>query len=54
VRVTTPDMQIPFSPALEKQLYPSSSTIAAAVHQVTSGGTTPDGALDSPTRFAPR
>jgi pyruvate dehydrogenase E1 component beta subunit len=33
VRVTTPDMQIPFSPALEKQLYPSSAGIAAAVRK---------------------
>nr|WP_229674422.1 transketolase C-terminal domain-containing protein [Nakamurella endophytica] len=30
-RVTTPDTQIPFSPALEKQLYPNRSTIADAV-----------------------
>ena len=30
-RVTTPDMQIPFSPALEKQLYPSRASIAEAV-----------------------
>ena len=30
-RVTTPDTQIPFSPALEKQLYPSSADIATAV-----------------------
>ena len=34
VRVATPDTQIPFSPSLEKQLYPSSSTIAAAVRRV--------------------
>ncbi|MGI3786034.1 MAG: alpha-ketoacid dehydrogenase subunit beta, partial [Janthinobacterium lividum] len=34
VRVTTPDMQIPFSPSLEKQLYPSRTTIAAAVRSV--------------------
>ncbi|MDT0263223.1 alpha-ketoacid dehydrogenase subunit beta [Jatrophihabitans lederbergiae] len=32
-RVTTPDMQIPFSPALEKQLYPNRITIAAAVRK---------------------
>ena len=31
LRVTTPDMQIPFSPALEKQMYPNRLTIAAAV-----------------------
>jgi len=35
VRVTTPDTQIPFSPALEKQLYPSRTTIADAVRKVT-------------------
>jgi len=34
VRVTTPDTQIPFSPALEKQLYPSRATIADAVRRV--------------------
>ena len=34
VRVTTPDTQIPFSPALEKQLYPSRVTIADAVRRV--------------------
>jgi pyruvate/2-oxoglutarate/acetoin dehydrogenase E1 component len=34
VRVATPDTQIPFSPALEKQLYPSSSTIAAGIRRV--------------------
>jgi len=30
-RVTTPDVHIPFSPALEKQLYPSKERIVAAV-----------------------
>jgi pyruvate/2-oxoglutarate/acetoin dehydrogenase E1 component len=35
VRVTTPDTQIPFSPALEKQLYPNRSAIADAVRRVT-------------------
>ena len=30
-RVTTPDMQIPFSPSLEKQMYPSRASIAEAV-----------------------
>jgi pyruvate/2-oxoglutarate/acetoin dehydrogenase E1 component len=35
VRVTTPDTQIPFSPSLEKQLYPNRTTIADAVRQVT-------------------
>jgi len=34
VRVATPDTQIPFSPSLEKQLYPSSSTIAAGIRRV--------------------
>ena len=34
VRVTTPDTQIPFSPALEKQLYPSRAAIADAVNRV--------------------
>lgn len=35
LRVTAPDMQIPFSPVLEKQMYPSRDSIAAAVRQVT-------------------
>ncbi len=34
LRVTTPDTHIPFSPALEKQLYPNASTIADAVRKV--------------------
>ena len=34
VRVTTPDMQIPFSPAIEKQLYPDAEKTVAAVHRV--------------------
>ncbi len=34
VRVTTPDMQIPFSPSLEKQLYPDAAKTIAAVHKV--------------------
>ena len=34
VRVTTPDMQIPFSPALEKQMYPSRITIAEGIRKV--------------------
>ncbi|MYU21253.1 transketolase C-terminal domain-containing protein [Streptomyces sp. SID8352] len=38
VRVTTPDIQIPFSPALEKQLYPSRAGIADAVRRVTGSG----------------
>ena len=40
VRVTTPDTQIPFSPALEKQLYPGRVGIADAVRRVT-GGSSP-------------
>ena len=39
MRVTTPDMQIPFSPALEKQLYPSSAGVAAAVRKVLGAST---------------
>ena len=31
VRVTTPDIQIPFSPALERQLYPSEDKVVAAI-----------------------
>lgn len=31
IRITTPDMQIPFSPALEKQMYPGREGIANAV-----------------------
>jgi len=34
MRVTTPDTQIPFSPAIEKQLYPDAAKTAAAVRQV--------------------
>ena len=34
MRVTTPDTHIPFSPALEKQLYPNALTIADAVRKV--------------------
>ncbi|MFN8546150.1 MAG: transketolase C-terminal domain-containing protein [Candidatus Binatia bacterium] len=37
VRVATPDTQIPFSPVLEKPLYPSAETIAAAVRRVVGG-----------------
>jgi 2-oxoisovalerate dehydrogenase E1 component len=33
LRVTTPDVQIPFSPALERPLYPSAEKIVAAVRQ---------------------
>jgi acetoin:2,6-dichlorophenolindophenol oxidoreductase subunit beta len=35
VRVTTPDTHVPFSPAIEKQLYPNATTIADAVRKVT-------------------
>ncbi len=34
IRVTTPDTQIPFSPALETQLYPDATKTAAAVRRV--------------------
>jgi pyruvate dehydrogenase E1 component beta subunit len=34
VRVTTPDVQIPFSPPLEKPLYPNKAKIAAALRRV--------------------
>lgn len=34
VRITTPDMQIPFSPALEKQMYPERKGIADAVRRL--------------------
>jgi pyruvate dehydrogenase E1 component beta subunit len=34
VRVTAPDMQIPFSPSLERLFYPNRETIAAAVRRV--------------------
>ena len=32
-RVTTPDVQIPFSPALERQLYPNAKKIVTAAHK---------------------
>jgi pyruvate dehydrogenase E1 component beta subunit len=34
IRITTPDVNIPFTPALEKQLYPNKSDIVAAVNQL--------------------
>lgn len=34
IRVTAPDMQIPFSPALEKQMYPNKETIGQAIRKV--------------------
>ena len=33
-RVTTPDVHIPFSPALEKPLYPNKSSIVAAIKKI--------------------
>ena len=33
-RVTTPDVNIPFAPALEKPLYPSAERIAAAARRI--------------------
>jgi acetoin:2,6-dichlorophenolindophenol oxidoreductase subunit beta len=33
IRVTTPDTHVPFSPAIEKQLYPNALTIAEAVRK---------------------
>jgi pyruvate dehydrogenase E1 component beta subunit len=35
LRVTTPDTHVPFSPAIEKQLYPNAVKIADAVRKVT-------------------
>jgi pyruvate dehydrogenase E1 component beta subunit len=35
LRVTTPDVQIPFSPPMEKPLYPDPERIMAAVRTVT-------------------
>jgi len=37
LRVATPDIQIPFSPALEKGLYPTRERIARAIRQVMRG-----------------
>jgi pyruvate/2-oxoglutarate/acetoin dehydrogenase E1 component len=34
IRVTTPDVPIPFSPALEQRLYPDQEKISAAVRHV--------------------
>ena len=36
-RVTTPDVQIPFSPALEKGLYPDTDRISSALRQAAHG-----------------
>lgn len=41
MRVTTPDTHVPFSPAIEKQLYPNAEKIADAVRKAT--GTKPRG-----------
>lgn len=58
VRVTTPDTQIPFSPALEKQLYPNRKNIAEAIRRVTgtAGGTAGGGtgSMDELSTQAPR
>jgi pyruvate dehydrogenase E1 component beta subunit len=57
-RVVTPMTQIPFSPALEKQLYPNRTTIADAVRRVTGElVTAPDDLAeidDDPAHHAPR
>jgi len=37
VRVTTPDIQIPFSPTMEAGLYPDAAKIAAAAERVMKG-----------------
>lgn len=34
IRLTTPDVHIPFSPALERQLYPSKESVIAAVKEL--------------------
>ncbi|MFI7493960.1 alpha-ketoacid dehydrogenase subunit beta [Kocuria sp. M4R2S49] len=58
VRVTTPDTQIPFSPALEKQLYPNRNNIAEAIRRVTGTGTGTaergTGSMDELSTQAPR
>jgi pyruvate dehydrogenase E1 component beta subunit len=58
VRVTTPDTQIPFSPALEHRLYPNRTCIAEAVRRVTGELVTAPDALagidDDPAHQAPR
>jgi pyruvate dehydrogenase E1 component beta subunit len=57
VRVTTPDTQIPFSPALEKQLYPSRAGIADAIRRVSGVGgpvAAPSRDLDALATQAPR
>jgi pyruvate/2-oxoglutarate/acetoin dehydrogenase E1 component len=60
VRVVTPDTQIPFSPALEKQLYPSRTTIADAIRRVVGeqvsvgGGAPTNGSGEYIAHHAPR
>ena len=57
VRVTTPDTQIPFSPALEKQLYPNRTMIADAVRRVTGervAAPEPEGDMDRLATQTPR
>ena len=39
IRVTTPDTQIPFSPMIEKPLYPNAISIADAVRKAMRGKT---------------
>lgn len=52
MRVTTPDTQIPFSPALEKQLYPNRTKIEDAVRRIT--GLTANTLISELTSPAPR
>ncbi len=57
-RVVTPNTQIPFSPSLEKQLYPNRNTIADAVRRITGELVTVPDTLaeidDDPAHQAPR
>jgi acetoin:2,6-dichlorophenolindophenol oxidoreductase subunit beta len=54
VRITAPDMQIPFSPALESLFYPDREKIAAAVRRVCGEveGPAPEGSNGAPAAFA--
>ncbi len=54
VRITAPNMQIPFSPALESLFYPDREKIAAAVRRVCgeSEGPAPEGSNGAPAAFA--
>ena len=38
VRVTTPDVQVPFSPSLEADLYPTAQRIAVGIRRVLEPG----------------